>query len=220
MSDRILGLFARAPEPGRVKTRLSPPLSAHEAAALYEAMLRDILSQHASEPEVSLALWFTPPERAFWFERVAPKVFALHPQQGPDLSSRLRHAFRFHAAEGYARIVVRGTDSPTLPAEHITRAFAALERVDLVLCPDRDGGYNLIGLRRPCDALFELELGDGGVLERTLARANEAGLSHARLEPHYDVDRIGDLECLVRDIDPLRTPRTQAWLRSRASIER
>ena len=91
-------------------------------------------------------------------------------------------------------------------------ALAALDRVDLVLCPDRDGGYNLIGLRAPCDALFDLRMSESSVLDHTVARARERGLAVRLLDPHYDVDTEADLETLASEADAL-TRRTSRWLR-------
>ncbi len=220
MSESLLALFAKAPLPGQVKTRLCPPLSFSEAASLYEAMLLDILDQHASLEGAKRVLWFTPPEAASWFERTTPPGYRLRPQQGPDLAARMQRLFRAHAQEGYGRIVLRGTDSPTLPLERVSSAFEALERIDLVLCPDRDGGYNLIGLRHPCDELFELELSTAQVLERTVARASEAGLCVEILPPHQDVDTAQDLMRIRDELSEALTPRTLQWLRNtRARID-
>jgi rSAM/selenodomain-associated transferase 1 len=174
VSSRLLALFAKAPIPGQVKTRLSPPLSFAEAASLYEAMLLDILDQHAAASDADRVLWYAPPEAASWFEGAVSRGYRLRPQCGANLAARMRTVFHAHADEGYERVVLRGTDSPTLPLERISLAFEALERVDLVLCPDRDGGYNLIGLREPCDALFDLEMSTASVLAADLALIREA----------------------------------------------
>jgi rSAM/selenodomain-associated transferase 1 len=214
---RVLALFAKAPVAGQVKTRLAPQLRPDEAAALYEAMLLDILDQHALDTW-RLALWFTPDTARDWFRAKAASVWALYAQSGPDLAARMRALFETHAAEGGDRIVLRGTDSPTLPADRVASAFEKLEANDLVLCPDRDGGYNLIGLRRPCPTLFELRLSTGSVLDETLAGADSAGLRVALLETHYDVDVPADLERLRADVTAARTPRTLRWLESHTSV--
>jgi hypothetical protein len=208
MSRRILALFAKAPLPGQVKTRLAPELSLAQAAELYEAMLRDILDQHATQRSFDLALWFTPQGERPWFERAAPPGVRLLPQIGESLAARMAELFRSHEAEGYDRIVLRGTDSPTLPLARVDEAFAALERADLVLCPDRDGGYNLIGLRARCDALFALELSHAGVLTQTLAKARQLGLRADLLPAHHDVDTWADFLVLSREVDARLTPRT------------
>ena len=213
--NRVLGLFAKAPVPGKVKTRLSPPLSPRECADLYEAMLLDVLEQHARARTADLALWCSPPDSAGWFEARAPAGYRVLPQQGGNLGARLAAAFRIHSAEGYQRIAIRGTDSPTLPLERVADAFEALERVEVVLCPDRDGGYNLIALRAACDPLFEVEMSTENVLEQTMKRAAERGMRCAILPPHHDVDVIADLERVRDELHVESTPRTLAWLERR-----
>jgi rSAM/selenodomain-associated transferase 1 len=210
----VLALFAKAPIPGQVKTRLVPPLGSEAAAALYEAMLLDILDQHAAD-EVDLALWHAPPEAADWFRLHAPARYRILPQRGADLAARMAHLFEAHVEEGYDRVVLRGTDSPTLPADRVRSAFERLETRDLVLCPDLDGGYNLIGLRRACASLFDLEMSTQSVLRETLERARDHGLAAALLPPCYDVDTAGDLERLAADVSVERTPRTLRWLEGR-----
>lgn len=213
MSRRLLALFAKAPVPGQVKTRLSPELPPESAAALYEAMLCDIVDQHASERDCERALWFAPADARDWFERFASAGWRLVPQQGGDLAARMAALFRLHEAEGFDRIVLRGTDSPTLPAERVSEAFAALEHSELALCPDRDGGYNLIGLRAACDDLFALELSHAGVLSGTLANARALGLRAELLPAHHDVDTWPDLLRLPAELDATRAPRTLRTVR-------
>jgi rSAM/selenodomain-associated transferase 1 len=212
VSRRVLALFAKAPVPGSVKTRLVPPLSPRQAASLYEAMLLDILDQHVGTCDASCALWYTPPDSVDWFRKRAPQAYALRPQVGDTLGERMAHLFRAHAGEGFDRIVLRGTDSPTLPRERVAQAFGALESHDAVICPDLDGGYNLIGLGAPQDALFALEMSTSTVLEATLDRARTAGLRVHLLPSHFDVDTADDLERLAHDVSPALVPRTARWL--------
>jgi len=210
MARRVLALFAKAPVPGAAKTRLSPPLTPERAAEFYEAMLLDVLDQHAAARDCELALWFTPAESEAWFAAHAPARYRRIAQRGDDLADRMRVLFRTHAAEGFERIVLRGTDSPTLPVARVDAAFAALDHSALVLCPDRDGGYNLIGQSVPHDALFALELSRATVLAATLARARELSLSCELLPAHHDVDTWEDVVRLGSGLDPAHTPRTFA----------
>ncbi len=209
----LLALFARRPAPGQVKTRLAPAIGAEQAAVLYEAMLLDIVDQHARS-ERDLALWYTPEDAEPWFREHLPAAYRLFAQRGPDLASRMRVFFQAHADEGYDRIVLRGTDSPSLPEERIEEAFAALDQADLVLCPDLDGGYNLVGLCAPCDQIFDIPMSIASVLDETLARAEHVGLFTHLLEAHHDVDTADDLERLAGDIDPRRVPRTARFIRA------
>lgn len=212
MSPRLLALFAREPVPGRVKTRLTPPFTAEDAAELYTAMLLDIASQHAGEAgDWDRALWYTPPEAESWFRAALPPGYTLEPQRGADLGARMNALFNHSAQQGYTRVVLRGTDSPTLPPERVPQAFERLETHDAVFCPDLDGGYNLVGLRKPEPALFEIELGVGTVLEQTLSRASSMRLSVALLPEHHDVDTAEDVERLRSEaLDT--APRTANWL--------
>lgn len=200
--------------PGAVKTRLAPELGAARAAAFYEAMLLDVLDQHAGARDCELCLWFTPDESEDWFAKHAPPSYRRIAQRGDTLAARMRALFQLHAREGAERIVLRGTDSPTLPLARIAQAFAALEHAPLVLCPDRDGGYNLIGQRAPHDELFDLELSHASVLAATLARARALGLRADLLPAHHDVDTWADLARLGPELDPRLTPRTLSQFRA------
>ena len=214
MARRVLALFAKAPIPGEVKTRLAPQLTPERAAAFYEAMLLDVLDLHAFAPDCELALWFTPDESEQWFAKHAPQRYRRIAQRGETLAERMRALFQQHEREGFTRVVLRGTDSPTLPESRIAQAFAALEHAPLVLSPDRDGGYNLIGQCAPHDALFDLELSRASVLAATLARARELGLSAELLPAHHDVDTWADVVRLGAELDPARTPRTLTQYRA------
>jgi hypothetical protein len=215
MPGRVLALFAKAPVAGQVKTRLAPELGVARAAELYEAMLLDVLDQHARDPW-PLALWFTPAAAEPWFAARAPPAFRLLAQRGETLAERMHETFRCHAAEGCDEIVLRGTDSPTLPAARTAEAFAALAHAPLVLCPDRDGGYNLIGLRGCAahESLFALELSHAGVLSATLSRARTLRIACELLPGHHDVDTWADVLRLAPELDAARTPRTLACARS------
>ena len=208
----MLALFAKEPVAGRVKTRLSPPFSLEEAASFYEAMLRDILEQHLRN-EVDRGVWYEPDSAGEWFREAAPEGYRLVPQRGNTLAERMLYLFQRHAIEGYTRVVLRGTDSPTLPVERVEEAFDRLDKSDVVLCPDLDGGYNLIGLQGPQDSLFELEMSTASVLDQTLERAREAGLRIGLLPAHHDVDTERDLELLEPELSEALTPRTLRWLR-------
>ncbi len=209
----MLALFAKEPVAGSVKTRLSPPFSLEEAASFYESMLRDILDQHSPSDGVDRVVWYEPDSAAEWFRGAVPEGYRLMPQRGDTLAERMQYLFHRHGTEGYTRVVLRGTDSPTLPVERIEEAFDQLDKSDVVLCPDLDGGYNLIGLQGPQDSLFELEMSTASVLDQTLERARTAGLRIALLAAHHDVDTGSDVKLLEPELSEALTPRTLRWLR-------
>jgi rSAM/selenodomain-associated transferase 1 len=211
-----LVVFAKWPEPGQVKTRLCPPFSPDLAAALYGAMLDDVLAAMAREaPALGLELWLAihPRDRLTDFVRRAPG-YRVVVQQGADLSARMEHVARQAFAEGVERVLLRGSDSPALAGALLASALTALEGADLALSPDPDGGYSLVALRRFAPGLFAHPMSTGSVLADTLAAARARTLSHALLDPSFDIDRAADLSRLAPDHQEL-CPRTLAWLGSR-----
>ena len=147
-----VALFARWPELGRVKTRLSPALPPELALRLYEAMLEDALgAMSRCGADESFVYWAdAPPDRGLWDGKITPA--RSQDQAGEDLGARLERAFDDLLKHGPARAVILGADCPMLDADMLRRAFDALAEHDLVLGPSRDGGYYLIGLRRRCSA--------------------------------------------------------------------
>ncbi len=153
-------------------------------------------------PRVMCHLFFAPlappgPEAAFGAAGVAiPPAFRLHPQIGPDLGARMAGAFAEVLGDGTppVRALLIGSDLPLLEEAHLRAAAEALGRADAVFGPAGDGGYYLVGLRAPCPELFALpRWGGADVLAETLARAEAAGLTVARLDPLPDVDTGADL---------------------------
>ena len=215
-------VIAKQPAAGQTKTRLAPPLTPAEAAALYECFLRDTLTVARAVPGVARLLYYAPDDAAGYFGALAPD-FALTPQVGVDLGARLDHALTLLLEGGYERVVVMDSDSPTLPAGYVAQAFAALDRHDVVLGPCDDGGYYLIGLTRPRPRLLRaVRMSQPHVLRDTLALAADAGLRAALLPGWYDVDTAGELARLCAELE---TPgaaapgsyatHTRAWLAAR-----
>jgi len=214
----VIVVFAKAPVPGRVKTRLSPPLSPEGAAELYACMLDDVLEateQAAAEAGLEPVLAVHPPRERGALAQRAPARFRVIDQRGADLSARMTRALAEAAAGGARAILLRGSDSPTLDPALLVAAARALESADLVACPDLDGGYSVIGVRRPVPGLFDHPMSHDRVLEQTLAAAARAGLRTRLLEPCFDLDTAADLVRLAeRRSHPgsLACPRTLAWL--------
>jgi rSAM/selenodomain-associated transferase 1 len=228
-----LVVFAKQPLPGQVKTRLCPPFTAEQAADFYACMLEDVLEttlRASAALGLVAVLALQPPAAAAGPpasgddlpgrpsrrpEFAAPAGLRCEPQQGADLGARMEHAFARELAAGHGPVLLRGSDSPTLRLETLSAALLALERSDLVICPDRDGGYNLVGLRRPAPGLFSHSMSTASVLVDTLARARGAGLTHALLPAGFDIDTAADLALLAearRHGAAGECPRTLAFL--------
>ena len=212
----VLVVFAKQPAPGQVKTRLCPPLTPAQAADLYACMLEDVLdSTLRASAALGLAavLALHPPEAAAAFP--ARAGLRCEPQRGADLGARMEHAFAREFEAGRGPVLLRGSDSPTLRLETLSAALHALERSDLVICPDRDGGYNLVGLRRPAPGLFSHPMSTASVLGDTLARSRRAGLTHVCLPAGFDIDTAADLALLAearREGTVGECPRTMDFL--------
>ncbi len=222
MPHGVLVVFAKRPVPGAVKTRMCPPLRLDQAAALYAAMLEDVLATTAAAAATAQAdLWLQvfPADAAAEMSLRCPPGFSVRAQHGRDLGERMAHAVTSAAAAGYRRILLRGSDSPALPREELVEGLAALAHADLAVGPDLDGGYTWIALRRPVPGLFDHPMSTSRVLEDTLARAAAHGLAICRCEPRFDLDTAGDLRRLAdlrRRGGALECRRTLAFLDERA----
>lgn len=196
-------VVAKRPAPGHTKTRLTPPLTPLEATQLYEAFLRDTLDLMRQIPGVRPILAYLPEDAAGYFRSLAPD-FELLPQQGDDLGERLDNALSHCLNDGFQRAVIMDSDSPTLPAEYLVRAFRALDTTDCVVGPCDDGGYYLIGLRRPAPRLLRnVRMSTPTVTRDTLALAAEGKLTCAQLPMWYDVDTVAELERLRAELPSL-----------------
>jgi rSAM/selenodomain-associated transferase 1 len=200
-TKRALLVVAKRPAAGQTKTRLCPPLSAADAAALYECFLRDTLDIMRQVPGVSRGIVYLPEGAEDYFRTLAPDM-ELTTQRGADLGERLDHLLTAALAHGAQQAVVMDSDSPTLPPAYVAAAFAQLDGPnDVVLGPCDDGGYYLIGLKRPQPRLLrEVRMSTPDVMRDTLARAAELGLRAALLPGWYDVDTAAELERLHTEI--------------------
>lgn len=211
-------MFAKAPLPGLVKTRMTPPLSAELAAEFYAALLDDVLEETAAAAQalgLEPVLAVHPPETVRLLAARAPAVFRVIAQRGSDLGARMSHAVAEAAAGGFDPIILRGSDSPALTASTLREAVDRLATADLVVCPDADGGYNLVGLHHPVSGLFSHKMSVSSALDEMLQRATDRGLRVERLEPGFDLDTAGDLVWLASARmrgDALPCPRTLAFL--------
>jgi uncharacterized protein len=216
-----VAVMAKAPHAGGVKTRLCPPLSPREAAALARGFLRDRIAQARSLTGARPVIAYTPASERARFERLAPD-FALVAQRGPDLGARMRSTLATLLASGHRAAIVIGTDTPTLPTTVIQQAVDRLAAadVDVVLGPAEDGGYYLIGVRADHPTLFDdVPWSTPAVLEITLGRARAAGLRTLCLAAWFDVDTPDDLSRL-RDAlaeNPHAAPATRRFLERHAA---
>jgi rSAM/selenodomain-associated transferase 1 len=213
-----LAVMAKAAVPGLVKTRLVPPLTHEQAAALYGALLADQLEHLKGIDGVARYLAYTPNDAAAMMRELGGDAYAYIAQSGDDLGHRMNQLCVDLWHLGHRNVVLIGSDLPVLPWQIFIDAFTQLssEEHKVVLGPSRDGGYYLIGMNQPTPALFaNMTWGHDRVLAETTARLRRLGVSFALLPSWFDIDTLDDIQRL-RSLDDLalrhRMPTTFAYL--------
>ena len=188
-----LGLFMKEPVAGRVKTRLGNEIGMDQSAELYAAFICDILSQ-TEQLNANRVLAYAPDKSAKrYFAAIQSDSDQLWLQPETDLGDRLSQFFQEHLRDQQP-VVVIGSDSPSLPASYISKAFELLEQNDVVLGPAVDGGYYLVGQRRYVPELFEgIDWSQPEVLQQSVQQLARSNVSLGLLDPWYDVDSYADL---------------------------
>ena len=198
-----VAIMAKAPRPGKVKTRLCPPLSNEEAAELYRCFLLDKIAQVNVLQKTALIVSYGPPLSKPLFEDLVPSHCLLVPQRGADLGARLLSTFIQLFRQGFEQVMAVDSDTPTLPNAYLEQALDLMARpeIDMVLGPTEDGGYYLIGLRRAHRALFEeMPWSTSHVLPETLRRSEAQGLNVACTASWFDIDTPEDLKRLAASL--------------------
>jgi len=199
----ILGIFAKQPIAGQVKTRLAAATSPAFAAQVAEAMLRDTLLRLAT---IDAERWlvFAPADAGPAMAELAGPRYQLAPQGDGDLGRRMQRFFERHVRTDHDRAVLVGADSPSLPVEYVRQALADLQHAEVVLGPATDGGYYLIGCARSMPPIFDgIAWGGPTVLRDTIGRL-AASTCLALLPPWYDVDTFADWRVLQGHVAALR----------------
>ncbi|MBH0190124.1 MAG: glycosyltransferase [Nitrospira sp.] len=205
-AESALVIFAKAPIPGEVKTRLCPPLTPDEAATLHGSFVLDML-ERSKLAVAKLQLPFhrylacAPSSELVFFKIMEERQgVRLLDQTGEDLGQRMHRTFADLFAKGYKQVIIVGTDVPTLPLSVYQEALAMLSRSDVVLGPALDGGYYLIGLKQPAEQLFAgVPWSTDQVLGATQRNAKTLGLSVELTTAWRDVDTIADLQSLITE---------------------
>jgi uncharacterized protein len=198
-----LAVMAKAPRPGAVKTRLSPPLTSAQAASLNVCFLRDTTQNlavvTAERGQAAGLISYTPVGEEHLFDGLLPEEFALIPQRGGGFGERLLAAAEDILACGFASVCLIDSDSPTVPTAAFKQAIAELARPGdrIVLGASVDGGYYLIGMKQAHTALFErINWSTGSVAAETRERAQDARIEVVELPMWYDVDDAATLATL------------------------
>ncbi|MDQ3753832.1 MAG: TIGR04282 family arsenosugar biosynthesis glycosyltransferase [Acidobacteriota bacterium] len=204
----VLGVMIKAPRAGTSKTRLAPPLTLAEAAALSVCFLRDTAANSAEAaassavPTDGVAV-YTPIGAEAAFNDLLPDNFHLLAQRGDSFGERLFHAAEDFARLGYESFCLIDSDSPTLPRAALVAAVEILSRPGdrMVLGPADDGGYYVIGLKHAHHRVFqEIAWSTEAVFAQTVERAREIDLQVEPLPAWYDVDDGATLARLCQEL--------------------
>lgn len=211
----VVAVLTRAPSAGG-KTRLFHGLGIAPDPSLLAALLLDTLDGVSAN--FSRVVIVEPAASCADVRAIVPSDVAVLPQKGRSLGARMRAAFERLLRHGPRRIVLIGSDLPTITADAIGDAFDALRRDPraLVLGPADDGGYYLIGASGVPSVFEGIEWGNARVFDQTCLAAARADLNVYRVRPLSDVDTAADLERLVLDAPAGAARRTVAWARAHA----
>ena len=196
-----LVVFAKAPQAGQVKTRLTPALGAEGASALAHRMLAHVLQQalQANAGPVELCM-SQPPGDAAWNQIDIPAGVLRTAQGEGDLGERMARAVRRVTAEVGLPVLLMGSDCPALTTDVLQAAARRLQTHDALLVPVADGGYVLIGLKSPCPALFDqMPWSTASVATETLSRMAALGFKVWCGPLLHDIDEPADLAHLPAD---------------------
>jgi uncharacterized protein len=201
-----LAVMAKAPRSGKVKTRLAPPLTLDQAAAINICFLRDTTENIAAVAATGSAagvISYTPLGDELLFDNLLPAGFALIPQRGDGFGERLLTTAEDLFACGYSSVCLIDSDSPTVPAAAFEQAVADLARPGdrIVLGPSHDGGYYLIGLKRAhAEPFANITWSTATVFAETLAATKAASIETIVLPLWYDVDDAATLDILIAEL--------------------
>ena len=210
-------VMAKAPRAGLVKTRLVPPLSAEQAAELYEAMLHDCVDHSYAPQSWKLVLAFHPEEERDYFEElVADRDIELAVQTGDGLPARMDTLFAA-LSQQHDRVCMRNTDSPQLSPDVVKEAFSKLDDDgDLVFGPDKGGGYYLVGMKEFRPGVFDAPPSTLSNYADSKRQAFMLGYRTHELGEQRDIDQAHDLDALceeLRSSGATSCPKTYAWLK-------
>lgn len=188
-SSRSLVIFANAPEKGRVKSRIAADLGADVALTAYRTLAEHAVAAASHVEWCRKTIAYAPNEKGDAMREWFGDLFDYRAQGDGDLGRRMLAALERAFADGADRVILIGVDCPGVTEAVIGEAFNRLDQADVVIGPSFDGGYYLIGMKKPQKALFtEIPFGTGDTLQKTLTVARRSGIRVSLLEWKRDVN--------------------------------
>lgn len=193
---KALIIFVKSPLPGKVKTRLQPPLTPCEIVELYKSFIREIISKCGRLKGIDKFMGCSPTKENIFLKQLTKtyKIGSFN-QRGNDLGEKIINAFRDYFKKGYSELVIIGSDSPTIPMDYIKKAFSELKNKDFVFGPCCDGGLYLVGAKGKItpEIFHNIPWDTSEVLNKTLEKLYSLNIRFSILPFWYDVDTIEDL---------------------------
>lgn len=193
---RAVIVFTRVPFPGQTKTRMMPYLSPEQCAHLHRCFLKD-MKRVCMDAGADVFVCYTPEGKEEILYPLLGEEAVYFPQEGEDLGERMYRAVRTVLQKGYEACVLIGTDVPEIRKKHMEDAFSILETgaKDVVFGPTEDGGYYLVGMKKPYREVFEKQtFGYGNVLENTIRRLEKHSIEAGCIGQLWDMDTHEDLQ--------------------------
>lgn len=193
-NKNALIIFVKTPIPDQVKTRLQPHISPEESAKLYTAFLKDL--DHKLYDQDGFDCWYAISPENFQKDALGQIIHLdnYFLQEGQDLGERMDHAFHSLFSKGYEKIVLIGSDLPSITLDIISQALQGLDTKDCVIGPSKDGGYYLIALSRSHSDIFKnLPWSTSEVLKKTIDILDKKGLTYTLLPEFEDIDTYKEI---------------------------
>lgn len=196
-------LMTRIPIAGMTKTRLMKIFTGTECAKLQKCFLLDLFKMLTNiRKTVDIYVTYTPENSLYLIDNIIPRFINTFPQEGHDLGDRMDNAIEKLLNKGYSKVILIGSDIPSLQPEDISKAYEELEDNDICLGPTNDGGYYLIGMKKRCKNIFSsnLKWGNKSVFEATVSIANKLGHTVGLTTKLNDIDEEEDIEDLIKRV--------------------
>jgi hypothetical protein len=206
-----LVIFAKFPEPGRVKKKIGEVIGMDSSAGLCSAFINDLISKN-KDKDYDLYLSFIGHQYKEKYKNIFPEAI-LYVQRGMNLGENMYCSFE-DLLDDYDKVVIIGCDVPNLGSDIIVKAFNALDSYDVVIGPAEDGGYYLIGMKQPHEIFEGLPWGSDKLLDAQIELLKEKKLTYVLLERMSDVDTIDELKVLKKNLKKDDAPKTYEFIKS------
>lgn len=192
MSKNLLVVFVKNLIPGSVKTRLAKDIGTDMAMEVYKELV-SYTSEITDKVDTLKAVYYS--EYVEMWDFFNDEKYTKHLQEGKDLGQKMLNSFYDAFENDHDKMVLIGSDIPDLSKKVINDAFKKLDDNDLVVGPAEDGGYYLIGMKKPHESLFEgMEYGTDRVLSDLLEEADNLSLKVAQTDMLFDLDTVADMK--------------------------